>query len=909
VRYRGPQSRPPEEIVTPNPTISAERNDVPTNQEQVEELPPLRTSDRNSNSGQGSSIPVNEMQVILANAVVKSENPKRYDVAHYDLSQEQNVRSVESTRLSPIAPSAWDLIPERCRRRMYEFESIRLEYSRSFSRDPAQDELVPGDRLALEDLVETALINSRDYQSTKEALYLAALDLTLQRFAFETQFSTIGNRLSPFGNGTAVDFAPRTFNSTYTSTLRTPTSAELTKVVATGGNLLARFANDIVLTFNGPSGFAADISSDLFLSFSQSVFQRDVLFEPLTQSERNVIYAARTLARFRKTLFFNVASAYYGLLLNYRQIEIDSHNYFTLVRAYGQRSTETRVGLSARVQLDQVEQNTITARSSLVTDCNNLEKALDTLKLQLGLAPETPLNLDLQELQWLTLRDRGALSDELVRRSRNRLIELQEIDEVDETQLINRALQSIDRLFVSIDIRGQLGQDTSVRRELELLRLPLLVREANALAERQRSLLAADRATQPAVAISRIAERVINVLDALRFTIEREYEAAQQLNLTTAFDADLTYETVTDINRALETARIDMDRIMESLQLQQMPQLVAKLDQLHDKAEQVAEHLEVLLKSHPLFHDSAQMQRHIARLLQLGELILQSGERNGLAPIEVELDDLLLTAIINRLDLANQREAVADNWRQIKYAGDALKSVLNITVTQRLRAEQLKSNPANTDLSDAPTHVIATLDTPINRKSQRNSFRASLINYNVALRSLSRASDNIKFNIRDDLRDIRLDQEQYKISVASAALASERVDGTSLQLRLGVAGVAARDFLEAQNALNQSLSAVAARHLNYIVDRAALFLDSELMAVNENGFWDELYDENYKPTPHFELIQYPAYGMLPSRVLQSRMLKRMLGVPAGIPIHPQPAEQPSESISPDTPITESHEAN
>ena len=103
------------------------------------------------------------------------------------------------------------------------------------------------------------------------------------------------------------------------NTLDIPTTVTADKVLATGGDLLARFANDVVLTFNGPDGFAADIGSELLLDVSQSVFQRDVVFERLTQAERDVVYAAREFARDRKTLFTTLARQYYNLLLGLPQ--------------------------------------------------------------------------------------------------------------------------------------------------------------------------------------------------------------------------------------------------------------------------------------------------------------------------------------------------------------------------------------------------------------------------------------------------------------------------------------------------------------------------------------------------------------------------------------------------------------
>src|SRR5262249_34157922 len=49
--------------------------------------------------------------------------------------------------------------------------------------------------ITLEQSVELGLINSREYQSKKEDLYLSSLPVTLERFAFAPQFFALGQAL------------------------------------------------------------------------------------------------------------------------------------------------------------------------------------------------------------------------------------------------------------------------------------------------------------------------------------------------------------------------------------------------------------------------------------------------------------------------------------------------------------------------------------------------------------------------------------------------------------------------------------------------------------------------------------------------------------------------------------------
>jgi hypothetical protein len=241
------------------------------------------------------------------------------------------------------------------------------------------------------------------------------------------------------------------------------------------------------------------------------------------------------------------------------------------------------------------------------------------------------------------------------------------------------------------------------------------------------------------------------------------------------------------------------------------------------------------------------------------------------------MDDAMITAIVLRYELMNERGAVADDWRGIKLAADELKSVLTLRASQRIDTAPGDNQPFNFDLDNSATSLGLTFDSPLNRFSQRNTFRASIISYQRSLRNLKQLEDNIKFSVRNDLRSLTLDREQYLIAVASAALAYERVVSTSLEFRLGTGGVSARDFLEAQTAYIDALSDVASRHIQYIVDRTQLFFDLELLMVDEDGFWNDIRNEELQPEPQFEIPSWgtPVYGDLPN-VRHSSTVRQIL---------------------------------
>jgi hypothetical protein len=230
-------------------------------------------------------------------------------------------------------------------------------------------------------------------------------------------------------------------------------------------------------------------------------------------------------------------------------------------------------------------------------------------------------------------------------------------------------------------------------------------------------------------------------------------------------------------------------------------------------------------------------------------------------PIDIHVDDAMVTALVQRLDLMNERGFLADDWRGIKLAADDLRSVLNLNANQLFRTKAGSDRFFEFTFNDSRTQLNLSVDLPLNRQAQRNGYRQSLIDYQAGLRDLTQAEDNIKFDIRNGLRQLALDKVQYEISVASAALASERVVSTRLELALGLGTLTARDFLEAQNDYTDALSA-----------------DLELMMLDDKGFWPEIIDDQYQPRPNFEFPPDagPTYGSIPEFLKVSRRIKRML---------------------------------
>ena len=160
--------------------------------------------------------------------------------------------------------------------------------------------------MTLEQAVELGLINSRTYQDIREDLYLQALPVTQQRFSFAYQWAVIENAVRQWAG--LESSAGRQINWSL------GTTASFSKLFSTGALLTFSVANQTVFNFNSSSPFGFTSVSVINLDLVQPLLQgggKAVTLEPLTQVERNLVYAIRAFARFREQFYVSVVAIWH----------------------------------------------------------------------------------------------------------------------------------------------------------------------------------------------------------------------------------------------------------------------------------------------------------------------------------------------------------------------------------------------------------------------------------------------------------------------------------------------------------------------------------------------------------------------------------------------------------------------
>ena len=161
-------------------------------------------------------------------------------------------------------------------------------------------------RLDKASAIRVGLLNSSTYQRQLETLYLSALDVSAERFAFDTMFFAgyagsvdTNGRLGPFGSGTTWRLNTRSTQS--------PAELQIRKAYTTGATLVAGFANTLTWQVSGPDNFEG--SSLLNFAFTQPLLRfagRDRIMETLTLSERGLLANVRTMERYRRGFYMDL---------------------------------------------------------------------------------------------------------------------------------------------------------------------------------------------------------------------------------------------------------------------------------------------------------------------------------------------------------------------------------------------------------------------------------------------------------------------------------------------------------------------------------------------------------------------------------------------------------------------------
>jgi len=644
------------------------------------------------------------------------------------------------------------------------------------------------DHLGLEESIELGLIHSRDYQEQIENMYLSALVLTFQRYRFDVR--PIGFNGEP---STALLFRNQ---PTDQSNLELgPTTLGVSKLLPAGGQAVAELTNNTLWMFSG--GNTTATASGLAYSLVQPLFAgagREIAMENLTQSERNSLYAARDFARFRKEFYTTI-------LTGKRTIPLPGTTgggeLAFLIR--GQRSpTEGFYSLLFSLQRWRNQQTNVQSLEGLIRDLELLSQA--------GRAS----SLDVTQLESSLATARA------IEASRRRMF-----------------YENLDRFKLQLGLPPDLDVDLddSLLQPFKFVD-PRLTEIENQLAE---LVLNDDPARQgeSLASLRGLLEMIVPPLEGIEDDFEKFKQVLPERELSEEEAAALVKD-MAERREQLEEVRQSGAKLYDSIvEMQAILQEAGELS-----PEQVDETVDLM---------RTVRRKLLAIVRQLtGLSISVRVELVSLPEIPFGPDEAVRAGLNCRLDLMNRRGFVMDARRRMEVAADRLEATLNIVAEGELNTQPLleKDNPVDFRAKDSSFRVGVEVVTPLDRRRQRNNFRAAQISYQRARRNFMAAEDQVKLDVRRELRMAESQREIFEANRRALRVAALELDqaielGELPDAQPGGKGInisrALDNILKAQNELIEAW-------VDYETARLSLYRDMGAMDIDERGHWVEPQD-------------------------------------------------------------------
>ena len=724
--------------------------------------------------------------------------------------------------------------------------------------------------LTADQAVALSLIHSTSYQSQMETLYLSALDVSSERFRFDTQFyggyspsySSLG------GNG----FASSVFDLS-------TRGIQARRALTSGAEMVIGLANSLTWQFSGPDTYSANSVIDITLI--QPLLRnagKDRIMERLTITERALLANVRQFELYRRGHYMNIitgsgsqsgptrrggfqgasgldgfsgvgsggfgtrgrgtfgggggatapgnAGGFIGMLQTQQNMRNQEASVTALRSSLAQLEAFRDAGRIDYFQVEQLRQQLFTSVSGLLTSRRSYQDGLDSYKRQLGLSPDIEVSIEGGYLDQFNLID-------------PRILPIQQ-QVADIQNAVGDVIVAILPVVEDGEVPPPLVWSDELAMSLATLRVHVV-----AMSQLRGQVLEANvvYAREDIEAMEQLIPERQSDHDAL---IRAVMEKAERENIP--FDTSLiNIDNLTSLPAVL-TETLDDSVSRMTANLAPSEKILEGIDLLMETGKDLPEAQLLTALRTAAFGPLPNLLTELsANVLEVS--LVQAEARSEtvmLIPIELTAEDALEIARLNRLDWMNTRASLVDSWRLVNFNADSLESNLDIVWSGDIRTTQ--NNPVR--FRDTTGNLRASLrwDAPITRLQERNTYRQSLIEYQQARRRFYQNEDTIYAGLRAALRSVELNKINFEMRRAALRVAIKQVQSARLRLQeppqLGQGGQAgtfgpttAQNLISALSSLRNAQDDFLSVWVNWEVQRGLLDLNLGTMQLDENGMW------------------------------------------------------------------------
>ncbi|MCH2177279.1 MAG: TolC family protein [Mariniblastus sp.] len=599
-----------------------------------------------------------------------------------------------------------------------------------------------------------ALVNSTQLQRGRESLYLSALDVSLERFGFDSQlFANFGTAYRALTRGNGQSLTPETRRG-------------FSKLGTAGAQYLLSFANQFVWTFGG-GGTSNNASSLINFSIVQPLLRgagRDVIMNSLTQAERTLLANVRQFDRYRRGFYLEIttgrsatrsvagvgisaapnfgrnASGYLGLLQAQQQIAINefevSQNEDVLEQFREFFKRERIDG----VQVSNFESTVYRSQRRLLQAKTNYQTQVDRFKMSLGLPPTVDVVVQDDYL------DRFKFISDGITGRQTSINDLR----VNTGELLNQLDDSLPKTkgavanFIWPD---DISQKVSVM-------LPFILSAQKTL-EQLRTTdsqeLQDDFSRLAAVRPERVAylAKLKQSIDAGEFDVRIDPAILQPESIQTP---EALRALFVKVEKNASDAEQKLNQLVDTVQTFDQLRIGKTNDELYDLIDN-----QIIKQTSSLFSAIYDVALEMS--------LLQAEARSnsiGLPEVNLSSEDAIKIARCFRRDWMNNRAALVDQWREIEVVADRLESDFDLTLDAGIGTHD--KNLLDYRFADSTANVGFQFDTPLNRQAEGVAYRASLIRYQQAKRDYYKYEDEVEANLRAILRELELNKVLFELN-------------------------------------------------------------------------------------------------------------------------------------------------
>ena len=709
--------------------------------------------------------------------------------------------------------------------------------------------------LTLDRAFELASIHSPLLQQQRETLYLSALEVSLQRFGFDSQlFAGFNNFITTQGRLRNPGVGSRTFLSSQLGV--NGGGINLNRLGITGATFAAGLANSLIFDLAGNNTQSA--TSLIDFSIIQPLLRgagRDRILESLTQAERTLLANVRQYERFRRGFYLLIATGrgtgagpnlngnflnlptaatsnangFLGLLQQQQEIRNAEFNLRLLEAVLDQFRTFFAEDRINKLQIRQFEATVFSQQQSLLNAKVSYDNTLDLFKQTIGIPPH--INVLIQD----PLLDRFKIISDSIS---SRITEI--------SSLRMRTGNVIDVQVDLVNAYDDIPEKDRDNQEEQTARIKSIIENT----ERLKPII-----TESLKTVSEIRESDFD-------------EVTEDIELLNSLRDDrIAY--LRQLSKDIASGVIDSEVEQQIFSAESIPQADSIRNDLENKEKEIAK-IESNLKSiadnidelDTMVKDMGDdeivewigknFQSRIPDILTdldglvLELSLLQAKARSNsieIKKVDVEAEQAIGIARCMRRDLMNARASLVDDWRNIEFVADQLESQLDLVFEGDVGNNT--DNPFSLRFETGELRAGIQFDAPIVRVVERNDYSAALIGYQQSRRQFYQFEDEVGRNLRLVIRNINRNKVLFELNRQNIQVNIDAVELSRARLvqppRPGDASsfsdTTARDLSQAITGLNNVQNQYVQAWVEYEALRRSLDFDMGTMTLDGAGQW------------------------------------------------------------------------